>query len=43
MLALTPFALAVVHVIAVRPEEAYLTAKFGEPYREYMSRVRRYL
>jgi protein-S-isoprenylcysteine O-methyltransferase Ste14 len=35
--------LAVIHVIAVRPEEAYLSAKFGEPYRNYLTRVRRYL
>jgi protein-S-isoprenylcysteine O-methyltransferase Ste14 len=35
--------LAVIHVIAVRPEEAYLSQKFGEPYRDYVTRVRRYL
>jgi protein-S-isoprenylcysteine O-methyltransferase Ste14 len=36
-------ALAIVHVIAVLPEEAYLSEKFGEPYRHYLSKVRRYL
>lgn len=36
-------ALAVVHVTAVRPEERYLEAKFGEPYLRYKARVRRYL
>ena len=35
--------LVVVHFIAVRPEEAYLRAKFGAPYEEYLRRVRRYL
>ncbi|HZX41522.1 MAG TPA: isoprenylcysteine carboxylmethyltransferase family protein [Myxococcaceae bacterium] len=41
-----PFALAAlgaVHVLAVLPEERYLTAKFGAPYLEYKARVRRYL
>jgi protein-S-isoprenylcysteine O-methyltransferase Ste14 len=38
-----PLALAVVHVIAVRPEERYLAARFGPPYAEYRARVRRYL
>lgn len=36
-------ALAVVHFIAVRPEEAYLESKFGEGYLSYKSSVRRYL
>lgn len=40
---LAPLSLAIVHVIAVRPEEAYLSEKFGQPYRDYLGRVRRYL
>jgi protein-S-isoprenylcysteine O-methyltransferase Ste14 len=32
-----------VHRTAVLREEAYLSEQFGEPYREYMKRVRRYL
>jgi protein-S-isoprenylcysteine O-methyltransferase Ste14 len=36
-------ALGAVHLLAVRPEERYLAAKFGEPYLQYMERVRRYL
>jgi len=40
---LAPAALLVVHVIAVLPEERYLAAKFGEPYREFCARVRRYI
>jgi protein-S-isoprenylcysteine O-methyltransferase Ste14 len=35
--------LVVVHYTAVLPEEAYLDAKFGEPYRQYKQKVRRYL
>jgi protein-S-isoprenylcysteine O-methyltransferase Ste14 len=37
------WALLIVHVIAVRPEEAYLSEKFGDSYRTYLTRVRRYL
>ena len=38
-----PIALLMVHFIAVRPEERYLSDKFGESYRTYLSQVRRYL
>ena len=40
---LAPFSLLVVHFIAVVPEERYLTEKFGESYRAYLIKVRRYL
>ena len=36
-------ALGIVHLIAVVPEERYLSVKFGESYTQYMARVRRYL
>lgn len=36
-------ALLVVHFIAVLPEERYLTEKFGESYKAYLVKVRRYL
>jgi protein-S-isoprenylcysteine O-methyltransferase Ste14 len=35
-------ALGIVHVTAVRPEEEYLTKKFGESYTRYLTQVRRY-
>jgi protein-S-isoprenylcysteine O-methyltransferase Ste14 len=38
-----PIALLVVHFIAVKPEERYLSEKFGESYRTYLTHVRRYL
>ena len=40
---LAPCALAVVHFMAVLPEEKYLGEKFGNSYGEYCRRVRRYL
>jgi protein-S-isoprenylcysteine O-methyltransferase Ste14 len=40
---LAPLGLALVHFIAVRPEERYLEEKFGESYLRYASKVRRYL
>ena len=36
-------ALVIVHFIAVRPEERYLSEKFGADYQRYLSQVRRYL
>jgi protein-S-isoprenylcysteine O-methyltransferase Ste14 len=36
-------ALIVVHFIAVLPEERYLAEKFGDSYRSFLARVRRYL
>lgn len=36
-------ALALVHLIAVVPEEAYLRDRFGEAYTGYVARVRRYI
>lgn len=43
IVALSAASLAVIHVIAVRPEEAYLLDRFGDPYRRYCETVRRYL
>jgi protein-S-isoprenylcysteine O-methyltransferase Ste14 len=40
---LAAVSLLIVHVIAVLPEEKYLTEKFGAPYEQYLRRVRRYL
>ena len=37
----TAFAIVVLH-LQIRQEEVYLAAPFGEPYRAYRSRVRRY-
>jgi protein-S-isoprenylcysteine O-methyltransferase Ste14 len=43
VIGLAAVSLLTVHVIAVLPEERYLTEKFGAPYEEYRRRVRRYL
>jgi protein-S-isoprenylcysteine O-methyltransferase Ste14 len=40
---LAVFSLLAVHFIAVIPEEHYLTEKFGDSYRGYLAKVRRYL
>jgi protein-S-isoprenylcysteine O-methyltransferase Ste14 len=40
---LAAFSLLAVHFIAVIPEENYLTEKFGDSYRGYLAKVRRYL
>jgi protein-S-isoprenylcysteine O-methyltransferase Ste14 len=40
---LAPCSLAVVHFMAVLPEERYLSDKFGNGYREYCRQIRRYL
>ena len=43
IVALVPAALVVIYTTAIRPEEAYLERKFGQPYLDYMSSVRRWL
>lgn len=40
---LLPIVLGVVDLFVIRREERYLAAKFGQPYREYCARVRRWL
>jgi protein-S-isoprenylcysteine O-methyltransferase Ste14 len=40
---LAAFSLLAVHFIAVLPEERYLTEKFGDSYRGYLVKVRRYI
>lgn len=42
-LALLPLVLAVMQVGVIQREERYLESKFGEAYRDYKSRVRRWL
>ena len=38
-----PFVVLVVRRYVVLPEERYLEAKFGQPYRDYKARVRRWI
>jgi protein-S-isoprenylcysteine O-methyltransferase Ste14 len=40
---LAAFSLLAVHFIAVLPEEKYLSEKFGDSYKTYLIKVRRYL
>lgn len=42
-LLLLPVALALVRVLAIRPEERYLARKLGESYQQYRANVRRWL
>ncbi len=43
IIALVPPVLAIIYATAIRPEEAYLERKFGDPYTEYKRSVRRWL
>ena len=43
ILALTPICAWLLQALAIIPEERYLESKFGEPYREYKRRVRRWI
>jgi protein-S-isoprenylcysteine O-methyltransferase Ste14 len=38
-----PVVIVVVDQLVIAPEEAYLVRKFGQPHRDYMARVRRWL
>ena len=42
-LALWPFVIIAVRRLVIRPEEQYLTQRFGRTYTDYQSRVRRWL
>jgi protein-S-isoprenylcysteine O-methyltransferase Ste14 len=43
LIALVPPVLVIIYATAIRPEEAYLEQKFGDPYIEYKASVRRWL
>lgn len=43
ILLLTPFCAIALQYLAIRPEEAYLESKFGDEYRAYRARVRRWI
>ena len=43
LLILTPVCAALLQILVIRPEEEYLEHKFGQPYRDYKNRVRRWL
>jgi len=43
ILLLTPLCAWVLQRFVIRPEEAYLTRKFGDSYRDYQRRVRRWI
>jgi protein-S-isoprenylcysteine O-methyltransferase Ste14 len=40
---LTPVCALLLYLVAIRPEEAYLESKFGDSYRAYKQKVRRWL
>ena len=40
---LLPFVVLIVRANVILPEERYLEAKFGQPYRDYKARVRRWI
>jgi protein-S-isoprenylcysteine O-methyltransferase Ste14 len=42
-LALWPLVIVAVRQLVIRPEEQYLTQRFGQTYTDYQSRVRRWL
>ena len=42
-LLLTPIALALTHYLLIAPEEAYLERKFGDEYKAYKHKVRRWI
>jgi protein-S-isoprenylcysteine O-methyltransferase Ste14 len=42
-LVLWPFVIVAVRHLVIRPEEEYLTRRFGQTYTDYQSRVRRWL